>query len=141
MTSQITNTSRKGKRYTEKELEKIKELYAKDYSASLILEKIGRAVAHSSEAGTWLFNMQKRLNLPKRGTGFQGIRNKFVNKERCIERLKVKLQKAKERKTKIHEIINDLDKHKEQLQKELQQTPLIIKDYETKIKRLEAHNV
>jgi len=128
--------NRKGKRYTEEELKKIKELYAKGHSASLILKEIDRPVDHSSNAGTWLFQMQKRLNLPKRGVGFRGIRNKFVNKER----LKRKLELVRKRKAKIPKIIKRIDTYKIKLQKELSELLSIINDLENELGLLGAKN-
>jgi len=130
--------NRKGKRYTEEELEKIKELYAKDYSASLILEKIDRPVSNSSDAGTWLWNMQKRLNLPKRGIGFRGIRNPSINKELLVNQLKRKLQLVRERQEKIPKIISKITNHKIKLEQEFSESFTIIKDLENKLSLLGA---
>jgi hypothetical protein len=112
--------NRKGKRYTEEEFGQIRQLYAKGYSASLILEKINRPCHSYMNAGNWLFNMQKRLNLPKRGLGFRGIRQGYSPVVE-LARLKLKVERLKERKTKLPKILRDVEDHKLKLQKELQE--------------------
>jgi hypothetical protein len=113
--------SRKGEPYTQEEFERIKQLYAEGYSASLILEKIDRAVEcpegtpfRQQYEHAWLVQMQKRLNLPKRGAGFVGIRRGMRGTGQWVERLK-------ERKKKILRILDNLENHKLRLLKELRE--------------------
>ena len=107
--------SNKGKRYTEEELELIKQLYEKGYSASLIREKIGRPTPYYFSANSWLFLMQKRLKLPKRGVGFRGIRRDASNSE---EKRQEKMSRIKQRISKIMDILSNLKKYKIRLEQE-----------------------
>lgn len=113
--------NRKGRPYTKQELEKIKELYAKGYSARLILRKIGRGEWDVHAANNWLHNMRRRLGLPKRGRGFRGITVRDVDLNLKAKNIERKIKKIEKRLEKIPELI---EKHKtriEELKKEKQQ--------------------
>lgn len=124
--------NRKRKPYTDEELEQIRQLYAKGYSASLILDKINRPCANCMTAGTWLHNMQKRLNLPKRGLGFRSIRKHSPVVELAL--LKLEVERLKERKKKLPKILQDVEVHKLKVQKELQEVDTVILNLEKRRK-------
>ena len=107
--------NRKGKCYTKEELELIKQLYEKGYSASLILEKIGRPSPYYYAANSWLFLMRRRLKLPKRGVGFRGVRRDASNSE---QKRQEKMKRVKQRISKITDMLSNLEKHKIKLEHE-----------------------
>ena len=113
--------NRKGRPYTKQELEKIKELYVKGYSARLILRMIGRGEWDAYTANVWLYNIRRRLGLPKRGRGFRGITVRDVDLSLKAKKIELRIKKIEKRLKKIPELI---EKHKsriEELKKEKQQ--------------------
>lgn len=65
-------------RLTEKQKEKFKELYLKGYSSTLIFKELGQNyrgdVWRASSPNERMRRYRIKLGLPKRGTGFYGIR-------------------------------------------------------------------
>jgi chromosome segregation ATPase len=129
------STNRKGRSYTKEELEQIKQLYAKGYSAGLILDKINRPCTNCMTAATWLHNMQKRLGLPKRGLGFRSIRKRWSSQ---VPHLKLEIKRLKERKKKLPQILQNVEIHKLKLQKELQEIEGSISSLEERLKQMEG---
>lgn len=123
---------RKRKRYTQEELDKIKELYMQGYSASLILEKICRVTPEdysSFNANSWLYRMRKRLGLPKRGIGFRGIRR--PNPRQIQAQIKAQ-KKMLERLQKIPLIIERYEKLITKLKEEQEKLRKILENIQEK---------